>query len=260
MYKYILTFLLFILFCLHSINVQSQKIKVVTVSVEDIDNMLVINYDIEKSKVTQQFDISLEITSSSGNKIAVKSLKGDIGKNVAGSLGKKIIWDYNTDGIVLQDKIYIEIFAEPVIDETITTKSVSTGKALFLSTILPGLGISKIEKGKPYWIIGIAAYGTLGFSYIMNKKAHNEYEGYLANTDEKLNDELLADSKSQNKFSKTMAYTAIGIWSVNLVWTAIKAKKIKAIDISNIKNKNFQFYTGYDPWTKTAGFTLKLRF
>jgi hypothetical protein len=259
MYKLIFSSLLFILFNLYGINMHSQKIKVVTISIQDIDNKLVINYDLVKSKETQQFNVSLEITSSSGNRISIKSLKGDIGNQVTGGTNKQIIWDYNADGIVLHDNINIEIFADPIIEKSLTI-NVSTGKALFLSTILPGLGITKIERGKPYWIIGVAAYGTLGFSYIMNKKANNEYEGYLANTDEKLNDELLADSQCQNKLSKTMAYTAIGIWGINLVWTAIKAKNSKQKKISSLNNKNFQFYTGYDPWTKTAGFNLKLRF
>jgi hypothetical protein len=242
-----------------SLGLKAQKIKVVTTSIVEIDNKLVISYDLVKSKETQQFYISLEITSSTGNKISIKSLEGDIGNQVTGGTNKQIVWDYNADGIVLHDNINIEIFADPIIEKILTTK-VSTGKALILSTILPGAGLSKIEKGKPYWLIGTAAYGLLGYSYMLNKKANENYDSYISNTDKTLNDQLLSDSQRQNKLSKTMAYTAIGIWSVNMVWTAIKAKKSKAIDISYIKNKNLQFCAGYDPWTKTAGFNLKLRF
>jgi hypothetical protein len=259
MQRFKLFLLLFILLCLQGIHSNAQKIKLVTISIEEIDNKLVIKYDIVKGKENQLFNISLVISGSSGNIISIKSLKGDIGENIPGGHGKTIIWDYNADGIVLQDNINLEIFAEPIMNESIELKTVSTGKALFLSTILPGLGLSKTDQSKPYWLMGVLAYGSLGYSYLLNKKALDNYDSYLANTDEKLNDGLLSDSQSQNKLSKTMAYTAIGIWGINLVWTTLKAKNCKNKNLVHNK-KNFDFIAAYDPFTKTLGMNLKLKF
>jgi hypothetical protein len=254
----ITTLIIFVAF--QGLDLYAQKIKVITTSIQDVDNKLVIKYDIQNQKPGQSFKVTLEVTSSSGNLLAVKSLNGDIGDNVEGGLNKQIVWDYNADGIVLQDNINIEIFADPIIDKNLPAKHIGVGKALMLSTICPGLGMSKIEKGKPYWLMGIVAYGTLGYSYILNKKANENYDSYIANTDKNINDELLSDSQSQNKLSKTMTYTAIGIWGINLVWTAIKAKNSKQKDLVITNNQRLQFYPGYDPWTKTTCFNLKLQF
>jgi hypothetical protein len=133
-------------------------------------------------------------------------------------------------------------------------------KALLLSSVWPGLGMYKADKSIPYWILGVAGYGSLGASYYMNKKANDNYEAYKNNTVDEQNDVLLSKSQDQNKLSKTFAYTAVGIWGINLVWTAIKTKKVKQSGVVMHKNQNLFFYTGYDPFTKTSGFTLKINF
>ncbi len=260
MHRLIFPFLLIFLSFAQGNDLNAQKIKVVTLSIQDIDNKLVINYDFVKSKEKQHFKVTLQITSSSGNPITIKSLSGDIGEDIPGGPDKQIIWDYNADGIVLQDKINIEIFADLIIDESEPVKSISGGKAILLSTIVPGLGLSGLDKGKPYWLMGIAAYGTLGYSYILNKKANENYDSYLANTDKDINDELLSDSQSQNKLSKTMACTAAGIWGINMIWTAIKAKNRNKKNIGLLSNPNFNLYSVYEPFTKTSGLGIKLTF
>ncbi|MDF1551256.1 MAG: hypothetical protein P1P88_25775, partial [Bacteroidales bacterium] len=89
---------------------------------------------------------------------------------------------------------------------------------------------------------------------------NDSYSSYLSNTDKNLNDGLLSDSQNQNKRAKAMGYTAVGIWGINLIWTAIKVKNSKQNEISSLNNKNFVFYTGYDPFTKTASFNLRIQF
>lgn len=232
----------------------AQEIKVNTTSIEDIDNKLVIKYDIINSTEDQNFDITLQILTSARGVITTNSLSGDIGKNVKGGKNKQIIWDYTSDNIVLQDNINIIVAAD------LMKNSVGIGKALILSAVCPGLGISTLDKGKPYWLLGVVGYASLGASYLFNKKANDNYNLYIKNTDESLNDGLLADSQSQNKLSKTMAYTAIGIWSVSFIWTAIRAKNKNQSTISMLNQQKIFFYTGVDPYTKTAGFSLKYRF
>jgi len=242
------------------INMLAQKVKVINTSIEDVDNKLVIKYNILHSKAEQTFNISLEITDASGSQIPAGSLSGDIGENVRGGSNKQIIWDYNSDRIVVNEMINFEIIARPMQAEITEVADIKTGKAILLSTILPGLGLSKMNKGGPYWLMGIAGYGCLGASYLYNKKANDSYTAYLENTDVSQNDELLSKSQSQNQLSKTFAYSAIGIWSINLVWTAIKAKKMKQKNIGQMSKQNMLFYAGYDPFTKASSFTFKMNF
>jgi hypothetical protein len=246
------------LFLFELSNLWSQKIKIETSSVSDQNNKLVINYNLLKAKSGVLYEITLEITGSGGNKIPAKSLTGDIGSNISGGFNKQIIWDYNSDGIVLRDNIFIELFAIPVGGE-LTESNMGMGKSVLLSALVPGLGI---EKGKPYWLIGIAAYGSIGYSVFLNKRAVDSYTKYKQSLDEATNDELLQKSMDQNNLSKTMAYTAAGIWGVNLVWTMLKASKTKGknITIGKLGLNNVQFYSGYNPKAKTAGFHLKFSF
>jgi len=250
----LLPFILFIFLNLQGTNILAQKIKVTTKSIEDIDNKLVIKYDLVKSKANQHFKVSLEITSTKGLSISINALSGDIGDSIPGGINKQIVWDYNADGIVLNEDISIVVIAN------LLETDVSMIKALALSSIWPGLGMSKMEKNGPYWLMGIVGYGSLGASVFLNKKANENYESYKENTLDELNDGFLSKSQSQIKLSKTLAYSAIGIWGINLVWTAIKAKRYNQKTISMLKKQQLFFYTGYDPHTKTKGFTLKYRF
>jgi hypothetical protein len=258
MIRLLITIVLTILLCLHGLDLIAQKIKVVTTSIEDIDNKLVIKYDFVKSKENQQFSVSLQITGSSGNMIPSKSLTGNVGDSIEGGTNKQIIWDYIADGIVLKDDINIEVIAY-LLPEIGSTSNVSMTKALFLSTICPGLGLSKIKK-RPYWLMGIVGFGCLGTSYYLNKQANKNYTSYIENNVDELNDGLLSKSQNQNQLSKTFAYTAIGVWGINLVWTAIKAKRNYQKTTSLINKQQFFFYSGVDPFTKTAGFSFKYRF
>ena len=38
-------------------------------------------------------------------------------------------------------------------------KAYSRGKAIAFSAVVPGLGITKLRNGGPYWLIGVADYG-----------------------------------------------------------------------------------------------------
>jgi hypothetical protein len=238
---------------LQTLYLVAQRIKITTTSIEDVNNKLVIKYGFINSSPKDLFKVVIIIKASSGQAISISDLSGDIGDNITGGTNKQIIWDYNADGIIMEDNIKVEVLAHLIMPD------VSMGKALTLSTIWPGLGLSKINK-KPYWIIGVVAYGSLAGSYFMNKKANNSYTAFLENTEDELSDGLLSTSQSQNQLSKTLAYSAIGIWGINLVWTAIKAKKGNQSTIGILNKQKLFFSTSFDPFTKTKGFSLTYRF
>jgi hypothetical protein len=232
----------------------AQKIKVLITSIEDIDNKLIIKYDILESKESQHFSVSLEITSSSGQIIHANALSGDLGNRISGGENKQIIWDYTSEEFVNKGNLNFEVIA------LVTSANVNLAKSLLYSTIWPGWGLNKMDKSKPYWLMGIAGYGSLAGSIVLNKMANTNYTSYLNNTEDNLNDELIDKSKTQNNISKSLAYTAIGIWGINLVWTAIRVKQKNKLSLGMSDKQNLMFYGFYDPVYKTKSFGLNYRF
>jgi len=252
--KKTLTFFSIIFFLLIQ-PLQAQKTKVEITNLEIKDNLLIVSYSFLKSKNNYRYTTWIEVSKSTGEKINTNALSGDIGNNVTGGENKQIIWDYNKDGIILNDEINVEVFAN------ITVLGPGVGKAMMLSAVLPGLGLTAVDKGKPYWLMGVATYGLLGGSIFLNHQAVQQYNDYLnESTDVSLSQDLLSQAKGSDQLSKTLGYSAVGIWLGSMVWTALKAKSNNNASIGLIKKQRFFLYGGINPYTKTKGFTMKYRF
>ncbi|RLD85884.1 MAG: hypothetical protein DRJ07_02125, partial [Bacteroidetes bacterium] len=104
-------FILTICLFFSGFELQAQSVKVETSNLEIVNNKLIIDYNFIKSKSTQRFNVWVEITKSTGEKINAQSFSGDIGDDLKGGENKQIIWDYNKDGIILNDDINVEVFA-----------------------------------------------------------------------------------------------------------------------------------------------------
>ncbi len=250
---------LFIGFILISKNVNAQKTEIETTKMEIKDNKLIVNYDFKKIKKNQTFEVWIEISTLSRKQINANTLTGDIGKVVTPGVGKQIIWDYVADGILLNEEINVEVKA--ILNGNQINSSGLFSNPILLSAIVPGLGISKLEDGKAYWLMGVLTYGSLAGSIFMNNAANTDYESYIAETaDAAKSDTFFKDSESKDNMSKIMAYSAGGIWAISMVWTIIKAKKQGKSTSSITNKKRVFFYSSVNPKTKTAGFTLKYRF
>ena len=245
---------------LFGFNVNAQKVEMETTNLEIKNNKLVISYDFTKFKKSQTFEVWIEISTLSKKQINATSLTGDIGKTVTSGIGKQIIWDYVADGVLLNEEINVEVKA--ILNVPIKNNSASINlKPILLSALVPGLGLTNIDKGKPYWIMGVATYGLIVGSVIMNKNAVADYDSYLAeNNDYNKSEDFLKNSETKDQNSKIMAYSSAGIWAVSMVWTIIKAKKQGKSVTSILNTKKVFFYSGINPRTKSAGFTLKYRF
>lgn len=185
---------------------------------------LVIQYDlVGKPQATAK--VCIEIRSTAGNKIKAQALSGDIGKKISMGKNKKIVWDTEKDAFS-ED---VELVADILVEEEILLVSQKSNlpKALALSTVLPFLGISK--KGKPMWLLGVAAYGSLAGAYLLNGQANQQYQSYLAETNSATKrNELFTQAQSTRQTSTYLAYAAAGIWAVNLIWTIADANKAPA--------------------------------
>ncbi|MCK4699019.1 MAG: hypothetical protein KAT38_01745 [Bacteroidales bacterium] len=248
------------LFCQSDFEVSSPKLFFA-------ENRLTIEYDILNSVQKNLFTVWVIITDDTGNSLDPVSLSGDIGENIPGGMNKTITWNIEKDSLLLNQEVFVEIRIEDItprvkkkeifLDNTITPSK--KGGLIFTSTILPGAGLTKINYSKPFWIIGIAGYGCIATSVIYNKKAADNYESYIKSYDIIESRNLFEKSQDQDRASKILAYTAIGIWVADLIWvTASVNKKNKLILMK--RNQSFLIKTDIDPYTNSPILKLTYRF
>lgn len=234
---------------------QNGDIEITDLVIEN--NQLAIYYNITKAKKKQTFEVWPVITTSNGQKINASNFSGDFGENIEPGLDKKIIWDYNADGIILNDKIFVELQARVAV----TSTDIGLGNALLLSAVIPGLGITKAKGGGPYWLMSIPVYASTALAFTNYNDAKNSYDAYLngnfaAPEDASLQYNNAIDSQNM---SRTFTYSAIGIWAVNMIWTGLSARKKKTGTAYKYYKKTL-FYSRINPVNKTLGFTLKYNF
>ena len=214
------------------------------------NDTLIVTYDIEKAERKELFDISLVITTASGKLIRPRTVSGDVGSNITSGKGKQIYWDLNRDQIFLNEGIEVEIEAVAL---GIPIKFVSRGKALFLSTFVPGLGITKLNKGGPYWLMAVATYGAAAGSVVFYYLADDNFKKYLASMDIDERSKLHSKVETQNTISDILMYSAGVVWLGNMIWTLAHPNKTK-------QAKGLSFGGSYDPVIGRPVFALRYRF
>jgi len=212
------------------------------------DGKLIISYDILNSSISELYKIILEVQDSDGKTLDPRSVSGDIGVGVPGGSNKEIIWNLNTDRISMDHGIYVQIIGEEIIppgeeaDEHVITRMGAIGR----SVLLPGWGLSKLNTGKPHWIKGIAGYGAITGSLVLNQRSQVNYQNYLDSGSESERKTLYDKSINQETVSVVMAYAAAGIWVADLVWTVIGTKGLSKKNQSG-QAKGFSIGSGFEP-------------
>jgi hypothetical protein len=110
------------------------------------NDSLFVTYDIDKADKLERFNIALKITTKSGRNLTPYSLSGDVGTNIPGGKAKQIVWDISKDNVAINEEIAVELLATPLGNNV---KFVSRGKAVLLSAVVPGLGLTKLNNGGP---------------------------------------------------------------------------------------------------------------
>jgi len=130
-------------------------------------------------------------------------------------------------------------------------KAYSRGKAIAFSAVVPGLGITKLRNGGPYWLIGVADYSCLVSGITLNIIATSTYVKYKNATTASDRDKYYSRAKSQNLTGNILLYTAAGIWVADMIITAFIPAKIQA---------GISLGPAYDPVTKRPMVALRYRF
>ncbi len=258
---FITVLLILFCFCLLPVNGFGQtEAKILNIDFNLVGEDIVITYDIVNYAPGEKFDITIKVITESGKKLDVRSLTGNIGRNIGGGKNKTVTWDFKNDNIKLSEGIYVEVIAESllVIEKPKSPKKKSLGGAFVKSLAFPGWGNSSISGG-PYWLFGFAGYGCVAGSVLCNMQSAQSLEDYKASLDIDERNQLFSDAESQDQLSTILLAGAAAIWITDITILLIKGNKPKNLTY----NQNEIVPTiGYaiDPISKSPLMTLKITF
>ncbi len=238
------TKLLFSVFIIASatISYSQTKVKVSEPRIKLVENIVHIYFDILDGEFSDHITVSLEITDISGTVIEAHALEGDIGENISSGNNKHIMWSPSADGIFLDAQIYFVVsatykrqineggFPESTIQESESGKYSRTGLIL-QSLAVPGLGMTRLT-GKPHWLRAVAGYGCIAASIMMQEQAKKNYNSVAEISDYEGQRDLYDTAIKQDNISELLAYTAIGVWVLDFVWTMIGTRDMKTKSLS----------------------------
>ena len=238
---------LFFLFLLSKSS--SQSFSITQPKLEFDGRILQISYDLVNKNQSDRFFVWVEIAKKNGETIVAKSLKGDVGENVRAGMNKQIIWIPADDFIILDEEVSVEIKAEKYV------KSFNKGSAMLMSAALPGLGQTKISKGTPWWLTGVATYGLLVGGYVFYSTSLKTYDSYKVEEDITKREDLYNQAQQQQDISTVMIASGVAMWAANMIWAALIPNKYQPLQHVKI---TLDQSTGTNKGTTLL--TLKLNF
>jgi hypothetical protein len=218
---------------------------------------LIITYDIVKARTGKTFDVSVEISTVKGQQLRAYSLSGDVGQGVYGGRFKRIVWDLAKDNVFIDDEIYVQVEAKAsgFTKGKPSAGGISVGGAMLRSAVFPGWGNSYVKGDGPYWLMGFAAYGSLGGAIYFNNQAYNQYQDYQQTTESGQRDQYYQDATDSHNMQKTLLIAAGAIWLADIVWTGLQAAKVNKQARQN--KVSLGYY--YDPQFRAQTFSVSLR-
>lgn len=220
-------------------NTYTQTVaKIDNTNLEINEGRLIISYDLINAKPNERFNVWIEVKKSSGQEIRAKHISGQVGNNIVGGRGLNIVWNFESEGLNIEDEISVQVMAEL---ETIHYLKIE--KILLKSVVFPGWGLYDIDKLNPYLLIGAAGYGTLATALIYNSKSNNKYEEYKDSNEQQERADLYDEFTRQYSFTKVFGITTAAIWILDVGWAAIKyVNKTSKLDAG----LNPRIHIGYD--------------
>lgn len=241
--------ILFIPFLLVSVESASQGFVITSPRLEFDGNQLMIAYDIVDKNQADQFYVWVEMEKKNGESVKAKALSGDVGDKIKAGTNKKIAWIPAKDSVFLNEEVLVEIKAEKY------NKSFNKGTMMLMSAAVPGLGQTKISKGKPWWVTGIAAYGALAGGLIVHQKYLNTYDIYRVEEDPLTRKELFDKTQRQMNLSGALFVSGAALWAANIIWVAITPNRYQPLKSVKLSLDNT---TG--PYKGTTLLTLRFNF
>ncbi len=242
----LLTFLLSLLI---ELNGYSQDIQITKPVLEFDGDQLLISYDFIGENQTDLFYVWVEMEKMNGDPIEIRKPSGDVGNNIKSGKNRKIRWIPDNDSVLLNEVVFVRVKAEKYI------KASNKADMILLSAAFPGWGQTRISNGKPWWLAGVASYGSLVGGLIVYQIYLKTYSDYNSATTAIQRTELLARSQKQYSSANVLLISGAALWALNLIWAAATPVKFKPLQY--VKLSLIQSTSSYIP---VPAFTLSLNF
>jgi hypothetical protein len=204
----------------------SQDFQINLLKLDFANDQLIITYSIDDKNASDKFIIQVEIKRQNGELIQSEAITGDIGENIKSGNTRRILWDLGKDSIYLDEDISVKIKGEK------NVKSYNKGKLILMSAVFPGWGQTKMT-GKPWWIGGLAVYGTLAGGIIYHKKYLDTYDLYL-NAGAQTRQDLAQQYEKEYNISKALIIASASLWVANIIWVAVAPNHEKPLKHANL--------------------------
>lgn len=229
--------------------------KIENTNLETDRGRLIITYDLINTRPDERFNVWIDISRSSGQEVKARQISGHVGNNIVGGKGLNIVWDYEGEGMDMNEEINIQVMAELV-----TVHNLRIERVLIKSAVFPGWGLYDIDKVSPYLLIGVAGYGTLAVTLIYNGKSNTIYQEYLdANDDEVEARNLWDDYSKKVNVTNIMGITTAAIWVLDLGWSALKYVS-KTSKLNAGLDRNIHIGYDYDAYGQVPMLSIKYNF
>jgi len=169
------------------------------------------------------------------------------------------------DSPVVEENLMTEESSDKSAEDIGESPPPSTGKSfnragiIAQSALFPGLGLSRVNPGKPHWIKGVAAYGCVAGSIVLNRMAVTSYNSYKEPTSLNDVDNDYNKAVTQDVVSEVLIYAAIGIWVTDMVWTILGTSDLNKNQTSG-NLKGFSIGTGVEPVSSVPLIALRYKF
>lgn len=212
-----------ILFCfaLAGISLSAQNIaEIKDLKIVQEGKNLVTTYTIVSEKKFAEYLFTTEVRNSQG-KIITPLLSTKPDSSVIAYTGQNTnTWAFEKDGTVLNEKIYITLSIYPIIHVPLSAH-------LIKSAIYPGWGNYRLGNKNFYFTYGLAGWGLMAGSIMLNRSAGDNYENYKNTFDPSLGDEYFNRAVTQNKISYVCFGVGAALWIANITGIITKHKKVK---------------------------------
>lgn len=254
-YKFIITACIIVFSSLAvEITYSQTAAEIDNTSLEIDRGRLIISYDLVNTRPDERFNVWVSISRSSGQEIKPRNISGHVGHNIVGGKGLNIVWDYEGEGINMDDEVNIQVMAE-----LITVHNLRIEKVLIKSVVFPGWGLYEMDKVSPYLLVGVAGYSTLTTALIYNGKSNNTYDEYTDSDEPTERAALYDDFTKQYNLSRALGITTAAIWVLDLGWSAVRYIG-KTSKLNASLDRNIHIGYDYDAYGQVPMLSLRYKF
>ena len=212
-------FICFLYFSTLIINAQKNAVEISDVDFKYNGEEIEIDYKIINGHPDDKYRISITAIKSDNSEIIPFSVDGFRTKLSNGS--HSIKWSQKEENIVFDEEIQFEL-----IGSLSSNLRIPNGKHIMKSVLIPGLGDYKLRNKKHYIFYGLAAYGSVIGSYLLNDLGQQNYASYLNSNNYNSAQDFFNKAKQQKLISNVLSLTAGLIWTFDIVGISSHIRKL----------------------------------